>query len=659
MNRIIPLFFLFLPLLLSGQNQTDNEKKILSELQTKIDFFLAQENTDSLQYYYQERINYFQKRDSISEYLYGYIYDFYYDICATSPECILPFLEKAERSLWRKPKDNVDTLAFLILYRDIGLHLMTLGKEVPRAKEVLEKAKGLLEESGMRDTLSYDIIFKSLGNAYTILGDNERAIRHFKEGIQNPIFSNKDQTGNYLNLAISYWNKGDYQNSIQNLEKGLQLPQRDSKQEGKFYYQLAANYLGLKDFDQAQTYAEKALTFYSEKQEQAAAHHLLSNIFYEQGAIAEAADQLGKVLLIFQRQKGRTSGKVLVSSSKILWKQEQGKQALTTANKALQAVLPSFTPNDLLDLPQKESLYPENTIFEALEVKAEVLRFLYEENKNSDYLNASLDCYALSTEVEQLLRQQYLYESSKLTLLGDSRQRAEAAIATLAQMKPEENRETPIEKVFQLAENSKSIVLLDALKRNSFLSTKLEKDSLVQKQRDLLIQQRFFAAQSRASDHQLNEEEEKAQDQLIKKLEEVQAAIFKKYPSYQQSFLQQKVEAGHLVDANSVLLEFFSGEKESYLFVLEKEQMHFYPLGKSEAVNATIQNFLSFFTDQSKIDNEPKAYQKSAFALYQQLFPSSALQQINAKKEWIIIPDGPLNFVPFEALVTSAKEDIQ
>ena len=658
MNRIISLFFFLLPFLLSAQNQVDNEKTRLSELQTKIDYFINQENSDSLQYYYQQRINYFQQRDSISEYIYGYCYDFYYDVCATSSACILPFLEDAEQNLWRKPKDKVDTLAFLILYRDIGLHLMTLGKDVPRAKGLLEKAKKMLEDSRIRDTLTYDIIFKSLGNAYTILGDNERAIRHFKEGIQNPIFKNKNQTGNYLNLAISYWNKNEYQNSIQYLESGLSLPQRNARQEGKIYYKLAANYLGLKKFDRALEYGQKSLTFYDRAEDQASAKHLLANIFYEQNTIPLAAQNIEKVLDLFQNQKGRTSGKVHVSSSKILWKQGKGEPALSAANQALQAVLPDFVPNDLLDLPKKETLYPENTIFEALEVKAGVLQFLFEQNQDAKYLNASLDCYALSTEVEQLLRQQYLYESSKLSLLSDSRQRAEAALGIVAQMNASEDLKTPIDKAFQLAENSKSIVLLDALKRNSFLSSLLEKDSLVQKQRDLLIQQRFFASQFRAAGKTPKPEELDAQNKVIKKLESIQGALFEKYPSYRQSFLNEKIEAQNLLDENNVLLEFFSGEKETYLFVLEKQGTHFFAIGKSEEVNATVQNFLTFFTSQSKIDNDPKAYQRAAFQLYQKLFPLAALQKINSKKEWIIIPDGQLNFIPFEALVTTEEESL-
>ena len=98
---------------------------------------------------------------------------------------------------------------------------------------------------------------------------------------------------------------------------------------------------------------------------------------------------------------------------------------------------------------------------------------------------------------------------------------------------------------------------------------------------------------------------------------------------------------------NAVLVEYFMGNENIYIFTIENNSIKLSSI-KTDSTNSKIVSFLDYFSDSEKIANSISKYNTANFSLYQTL----QLPKKSNNKNLIIIPDGLLTFLPFEALIT-------
>ncbi len=118
----------------------------------------------------------------------------------------------------------------------------------------------------------------------------------------------------------------------------------------------------------------------------------------------------------------------------------------------------------------------------------------------------------------------------------------------------------------------------------------------------------------------------------------------------EDSISAAKVSAD-LLNEHTGLIEFFNADTVTYGFVLNKNQPIQF-IRYNATMSAQIDSLLYFFKTASAISNQPLAYQKMAFKVY------TTLQLNQFDKGWknlIIIPDGKLSFLPFDALITNSS----
>ncbi len=99
---------------------------------------------------------------------------------------------------------------------------------------------------------------------------------------------------------------------------------------------------------------------------------------------------------------------------------------------------------------------------------------------------------------------------------------------------------------------------------------------------------------------------------------------------------------------DAVLVAYFSGNQKIYSFEFENKQLTMQSFDYSTKSKQKIISFLNYFSDADKITNNVLGYNNSANELYTFL----KLPKKTKAKNLIIIADGLLNFVPFEALIT-------
>ena len=99
---------------------------------------------------------------------------------------------------------------------------------------------------------------------------------------------------------------------------------------------------------------------------------------------------------------------------------------------------------------------------------------------------------------------------------------------------------------------------------------------------------------------------------------------------------------------NAVLVEYFMGEKNSYQFTLVDKKIRLELVSNRETATPKLIQFIDFFNDAKTISDNPAAYNHAANVAYTKL----KLPKKSSHKNLIIIPDGILTFLPFEALIT-------
>ena len=198
--------------------------------------------------------------------------------------------------------------------------------------------------------------------------------------------------------------------------------------------------------------------------------------------------------------------------------------------------------------------------------------------------------------------------------------------------------------------------MLESVKRNLASNSALQNDTLYQKVQALQLQlaytERSIAEATNDSTKQkLQEQKTKLENDLLFANTALgrQSIAYKTVMEKEDSISAASVSAGLLND-HTGLIEFFNADTVTYAFVLNKKQPIQF-IRYNATMSAEIDSLLYFFKTASAIGNQPLLYQKIAHQLYQ------TLQFDKLDKGWqnlIIIPDGKLSFVPFDALITNA-----
>jgi CHAT domain-containing protein len=123
-----------------------------------------------------------------------------------------------------------------------------------------------------------------------------------------------------------------------------------------------------------------------------------------------------------------------------------------------------------------------------------------------------------------------------------------------------------------------------------------------------------------------------------------------RYPS-----LLKSGEIQSLLDADSALLEYSLGEQASYLFVMTREgglRAHQLDLSR-DVIAAEAAKVRGAIERPGELSY---AYQAAALKLYRTLI-APALAELGGKRRLLIAADGPLNHLPFDALLTGRAQD--
>lgn len=661
---LIPLFFFFCINLSPAQQVGDPHCHDL-----RIERFYEKGQRDSFLFYLEKKISLARQSDSLALWAWTKIerHDWY----AEQGESVtaLQTLDAAWQQRWREPRNAGEWEPFLYLHQNRGWCLFEAGN-VWQAVQAYENAAALYERFRYPDFDPAESVYKPLGAHYTRLGDNEKALVALEKARVASHSDRETLAGIYLNMGLAHWNKGDAALACQYFRRGLDLDDLSPLRSAALLAGLAQSTLDLQtnDAETGKKYVlEASATSLQALQRleksprndpqylvwRGTIRHTAGLAALRNGRYAAAQQWLDLALTDARKAFGPVSrdlGKIQVTRSALLCARKKPAAAAAAANEALRAVLPAFRPKTLAANPDPVSFYEENVIFEALEAKALALEDLFSQTSDTVWLLRALECHDLAWQAELLLRRVQQYSSSKLGLQSDSRLRDVAAIRVARRLYETSGQNRYATKAFGIAERSKAALLLEATRENllrrgasddaRFEELNALRRSLTYFERSLILE----PDNEKAPQWRIEADAIGSRIALLER--ELNGAVA--FAPHSGAAAPTLPGAGELATGET-LLAYFAGDHILYAFVIRQgrvEAWHDIPL--DAALRTLNARFLAFFENSGAMLNDPAGYLHTAYELWQKIVPVEA----RGASRLLLIPDGFLNFIPFEALVT-------
>jgi CHAT domain-containing protein len=521
--------------------------------------------------------------------------------------------------------------------------------------------------------------YNYLGVQYNVLGDLKKTCYINGKYIEYGLEHNKMEYyySGLGNNSIALNEMGNYDSVIRVIENVLPHFQAEAKRKAALYVQLSLAYAKINSFNRCKEIISQGRVFLNSslrnhKIDSSDYHSYLSQLYKQlgevqllQGEPLKAENNMGLALNYYfltnsRSLKDRHIGKLFIAQARPHIAIGNYATALKLCQKALYQVC-NVDSNDTSILPSINNLYPENTIMEALDCKASVLEKMCN-NAQTDtaQLTQIVQCYQLAFEVESKLMQRFSYDESLMRQAKESKLRSEKAINACYRLYAFTHSPEWAQKAFQFSEKSKAIALQESVKRNLATDKALQEDTLWQKAQLYQQQVSYYEKQIAITDDSSTAEISFLKKQLSdaeERLLMAKTALLHSNSQYRNALqktdsLTAATVGDKLLNKQTFLVEYFAGDSSTYIFhLMPGREMAFYKA--DDGLPAAVLQLLSFFSDKDSINNSPDKYQQAALRLYQKL----CLDRITTSPEenLLIITDGILSLIPFDALVTEIK----
>ncbi|MBA0883026.1 CHAT domain-containing protein [Flavobacterium undicola] len=569
-------------------------------------------------------------------------------------------LNNVERAFWKNPtpKTKNELLAIVILNCNKAYYENQLNK-VQEAVSSYEKAWKIYQKYRLNN---YDIVeycLKPLGNLYTILGDYDNAENTIKQYyyIANQEKNNPEASGEkiaaILNLSNVYQNSGKIELAIDLLEKTIQTEKLANTQKGILLNNLGNSYLLSYNktdiivkiipniFEKLEGSYLNAIQLLKSDKTQT---ETLANCYRNLSSLNSQWQHFDIANSYFEKAKTyfyatpnlspRKIAKFKYEEASLLFQQQKLNESTAIIESIFKLLIPNYS-NKKNSLPEQNSLYTETSLLDALDLRAEIYSKQNQPKK-------ALEAYRLAFHIEELLANMIIYENSKIINQNHVRNRTEKCIVLYEALYQKEQKQTYIEAAFQLAEQSKSGILKNHLlqKKNISRKEKLHIEQLQNWSNTILKEQQKGDL---ANIEKINEAIQK-QNELMLSLKKIHS----ENTASEKEVIDIKALFSKLEKDKAIMIEYFMGNENLYYFVIGNNTISLNKINITDTAIPKIAQFIDYFNNPNSIINDVNGYNHYGNSLYKMLkLPTKTTYQ-----NLIIIPDGILNFLPFEALIT-------
>ncbi len=557
-------------------------------------------------------------------------------------------LQIKETSYAIKVASHDEQLALLSLQCNLGYYFNRFEKTL----EAIGYYESAWRTYELNQLNSYDIsefCLKPLGNLYTKTGAFTNAENTIKQYIFYAEQENNQtqKVSGILNLSVVYNNTGNQKTAISLLKNALQTPSISSKQKTALENNLVSNLFAIGDFEEAQELIDKVI---------ASGRNISVNVYKNAAQLALQKKEYEKALSYFhlaekalfrsENFSARDLAKLYEEKSQLYLIQKKNSEAEASLKAALQVLLPYLKEGQA---PQESELYPENTLAAIFDG----LALLQSNDENA------LTYYDLSFYVSDLLASHLNAQEAKTLHQLDDRKRSEKCVALLQSMFLKTQEVNYLERAFNYAERSKAVVLAEMHTKQSVLASNpndqdLIKEKELSRKQETLINELVRAQLSNTNLVDQNRITE-ALNGLNLEMKAVKNKILEKSPATKNTIVSLQEIQTKLAEDKALMLYFFFGNESLYHFNISENEIRLVEKPRSEKFMKSISDFIGFFDNASLINNDISNFTAASAALFDEL----ELSKYSKRQNLVIVPDGLLNFIPFEALLTKETSTLQ
>ncbi|MGI9543011.1 MAG: tetratricopeptide repeat protein, partial [Cyclobacteriaceae bacterium] len=504
-------------------------------------------------------------------------------------------------------------LALLFYEKALHLRKNRFGEKHPKVSAVYNNL-GLLNKTIDRLPEAEQYLLKSL------------VIDRQALGPEHPFVA---QTLN--NLSLVYRSNGSFEKAISALNQAIEIKRKA---------------LGINHNSTGSSYNNLGLTY------------------SQQGQYQKAFDYFNAALKIWlanQNYSGLATGYENLGNSSFLMGEVD--ISLGYYQKALSVLVPSFDSSSAAYTPPAENIPPGNVTLFVLGGKVRSLLSKYQQTREFEYLTYSLSTYHILFEVIDEMKKAFFYPSSKQEFIKEVFHQYENAIynAYLAYGATSELKY--LDQAFQWAEDSKSFILLESLRDEKAKFVAAIPEEIKAEEEGLLED----ISRLKSQIYQLELRKDQDQNQL-KGLKDQQLELslayedFLKrtavdYPNYYQlKYQDASISVSdvqeNLLSQHNAVVEYFKGADHLFTFYIDQQQVSLHHQSIDDHFNSQINRFIDAIKTHNSV---PQTFAKTSSELYDILV--APLQIGNNITHLNIVPDGVLNYVPFEILSSASDLD--
>ncbi len=528
-----------------------------------------------------------------------------------------------------------------------------------------EKAIYILKKRGVNSSeLAY--VYKNAAQTYMRYSNNRKAVQYFQAALDS------DSTFNYgasiYGQLVDAW---IFLDSLPAAAHYFQIGMQIADETDPYYYvtllTAGANLAMRQDNLQlARTLTLKALGYFQNKSD------FEDNRMRSLETLAEIAIRVGDTaaaIRYFQQAevegkkayegKSREMANLYRLMGRFYEQQKNPTRALALYQQALVQAFPNFNSLDPNDNPPLVDAYLESMAMQAAAAKAQLL-IGPDRIAPATRLNAA-HCFDLAIAVATRLRRTYGDDADKYALAADNEANFKSAAQNLSVLYRETQDKVHLARLFALFEQTRATVLADALQKQRALVLSGIPDSLLAREQRLRLQ----AAEVVKT---LKNMEMKGDSVELERLKPLVLRQQKAYDDLLADWQNRYPQFAHYVQADQVaelstiqtalskattLLSFFDAGDRYLCLAVQNTRISAFEVPRDSALKRDLDQFLRLLASRGRQESAPADYFALAYNLGQRLLPADLL---GSNSHLIILPDGQLCYLPFEALLTAPHQ---
>lgn len=492
------------------------------------------------------------------------------------------------------------------------------------------------------------------------------------------------------NIGLYFWKSSSYSKAIKHMQKALEIAEFEGldKDRSDCITNLALIYLELGEHDKAQEYITNAKEIderASDRYNLAVDYNNLGLIYKNKGdstkttsLVQKSIECYGKALSLARGLRNRkiecivggNIGEAFARLEEFYTAVFHYGLALDIAfelgDSEIECQLLNNLGNAYLRMGQPGISRVCFTFAIARAVKKASSRFLWEAYfglgqswEMQGNKGKAIDCYNRSIQIVERIRSQLLLEAYKIGFTRNKLKVYERLIQLIWENRSIPSPEFRVKEIFQNVEKIKGRAFLECLAESS-----IDIFEDIDELRKRSLEESSYRTSSLLLELARTERRGVSQRNIEKKLAQEEDRYFRILSTFKADYpgianlaspdsCDLDAVQRALRDQNAAIIEYYLGDRASFVLEIKSDSFRIFALAARENIEKSVQPYLKYLSSPPHKDVEGI---KAGRRIYEELLAPLELDKECSLDNLIIIPDGILNFLPFETLRTEGDE---